>query len=61
MIRGVKDSNGRVLVEKGDKVKRWKEHFKELLNLENERNKNIRRWGMAARRGVRREEGITNI
>ena len=61
MIRGVKDSNGRVLVEKGDKVKRWKEHFKELLNLENERHKSSRRWGMAARRGVWREEGITNI
>lgn len=55
MIRGVKDSNGRVLVEKGDKVKRWKEHFKELLNLENERNKRNQKMGNGSEK--RGEEG----
>ena len=60
--RGVKDKNGRVLVEKSEKVNRWKEHFEELLNVQSERDASISGWGMAGRRrGLGRGEGISRV
>ena len=40
----MKDRNGRVLVEKGEKMNTWREHFEELLNVQSERNASISGW-----------------
>lgn len=32
MLRTIKDKNDRILIELQEKVSRWEEHFKELLN-----------------------------
>ena len=51
-----------VLVEKGEQMNRWKEHFEKLLNIQSERNASISGWGMAGRkRGMSREEGISRM
>ena len=60
--KGVKDGRGRLLVEKRARIRRWKEHFEDLLNVESESSASINGWGMAGRRrDVRREDGISRV
>ncbi len=56
--RGVRDRDNRLIVRKREKIRRWKEHFEGLLNVENENSAHVIGWGIAGRRRERREEDI---
>ena len=45
-VRVIKDANGNILTDEARVLNRWKEYFKDLMNVENEREE---RWEVAAR------------